>query len=269
MSYSNYYASSGLFHGSLSGRMGTQLDVLLFGADSVLLSSLWEEIEAEVIRLDSMLNRFDTASEVSGINKQASVHPVGVQDELWDILQDCKRYYEWTEGYFDITLSDFGSLVFSASDKSIFFTDTHTSLDFGGYGKGYALVRIRQLLDAHAIRKAFVNFGNSSVLAIGSHPHGLYWPIGIENPFQKGEVIGEVHLCNNSLSTSGNMPSHPKHIVNPHSKEYNTERKLVSVISASPVDAEVLTTTLMVADEAAVLRIIDKFDSIEKHIYTL
>lgn len=269
MSYSNYYTSSELFHGSLSCIMGTQLDLLLFGTDRALLASVWNMVEAEVTRLDNMLNRFDASSEISVINKQASVTPVAVSDELWDILLDCKRYYEITEGYFDVTLSDFGSIVFYGHNKSIYFTSSQTTLDFGGYGKGYALVRIQQLLGFYKINKALVNFGNSSVLAIGSHPHGLYWPVSIENPFQKGVLIGEVHLCNNSLSVSGNMPSHPQHIVNTHSKELNAERKLVSVVSANPVDAEVLTTTLMVADEAAALRISGKFDSIEKHIYTL
>ena len=33
MAYSNYYAASGLFHGSMSSVMGTQFDILMVGSD--------------------------------------------------------------------------------------------------------------------------------------------------------------------------------------------------------------------------------------------
>ena len=37
MAYSNYYAASGLFHGSMSSVMGTQFDILMVGSDPRLL----------------------------------------------------------------------------------------------------------------------------------------------------------------------------------------------------------------------------------------
>ena len=48
MSYSNYYAASGLFHGSMSSVMGTQFDILMVGSDSALLGTVWEKVESEV-----------------------------------------------------------------------------------------------------------------------------------------------------------------------------------------------------------------------------
>ena len=42
MSYSNYYAASGLFHGSMSSVMGTQFDILMVGSDPRLLGMVWE-----------------------------------------------------------------------------------------------------------------------------------------------------------------------------------------------------------------------------------
>lgn len=59
MAYSNYYAASGLFHGSMSSVMGTQFDILMVGSDPRLLGTVWEKVESEVQRLDKMLNRFD------------------------------------------------------------------------------------------------------------------------------------------------------------------------------------------------------------------
>ena len=42
MAYSNYYAASGLFHGSMSSVMGTQFDILMVGSDPRLLGTVWE-----------------------------------------------------------------------------------------------------------------------------------------------------------------------------------------------------------------------------------
>lgn len=268
MSYSNYYAASRLFHGSMSSVMATQLDMLMVGEDPDLLATIWEESSAEVKRLDKMLNRFDPESEVSRINSEARYYPVQVNDELWSLLKDCKKYYEATEGYFDITVQDFSQVLLDDADKSIFFLSETLHVDLGGIGKGYALLKIREILERNGIGKALVNFGNSSVLAIGSHPCGAYWPVGLDNPYTK-ERVADLKLCNASLSTSGNMPSHPRHIVNPHTGLYVEERRMVSVVAPDPVVAEVLTTTFMIAEEERIETISDKFVIHEKHLYKL
>lgn len=269
MSYSNYYAASGLFHGSLSSIMGTRLDVLMVGGDPYLLGEAWEKIEAEVRRLDKMLNRFDAESEVSSVNREAGHYPVTVSDELWRILQDCRRYNELTDGYFDITLQDgFDKLLLTEKDKSVFFFSESLHIDLGGYGKGYALAKIRQIMEEESIANALVNFGNSSVLAVGTHPCGAYWPVGLDNPFTK-EHVADLQLRDSSLSTSGNMPSHPRHIVDPHTGMFVEEKKMVSVVAKDPVVAEVLTTAFMVAGDERIPEIASRFDIYEKHVYKL
>lgn len=268
MSYSNYYAASGLFHGSMSAVMGTQFDILMVGNDPRLLGTVWEKVESEVRRLDKMLNRFDPESEVAFVNREAGHYPVAVEDELWDILQACKHYTELTDGYFDITLQGFDSVLLTEEDKSVFFFSESLQIDLGGYGKGYALAKIRELLDAGGVGKALVNFGNSSILAVGTHPCGAYWPVGLDNPFTK-ERIADLKLCDCSLSTSGNMPSHPRHIVNPHTGMFVEDRKLVSVVAKDPVVAEILTTAFMIADDERVPIIASRFDINEKHVYKL
>lgn len=268
MLYSNYYASSGLFHGSFSYIMGTQLDVLLLGDDPQEAETIWKQVTAELLRLEKMLNRFDPESEVSRINREAPFHLVTVSDELWNILIDCRRYYVLTEGYFDITLSDFRQVRLEENTHSLSFLRPDLHVDLGGYGKGYALQSMRQIISDGGVRNAFVNFGNSSVLGMGHHPHGNYWPVGLENPFTR-QSVASLQLCDSSLSTSGNTPAHPKHILNPLTGEYTEERKMVSVVAPDPIDAEVLTTALMVAPEERGEELIKHFDINEKHIYPL
>ena len=75
------------------------------------------------------------------------------------------------------------------------------------------------------------------------------------------------NLKNTSLSTSGNSPNYTNHIVRPGSGQKNNERKLVCVVSGNPVDAEVLSTTLMVATEQEQERILQNFEIESFKIY--
>ena len=241
MRYTNYYPNSGMYHVSLPQLMGTRLDVLLFDGDHKHAINLWERIEPDIKRLEKMLNRFDFDSEVAKVNSDALFSSVQLSDELWDILLDCKRYYELTEGCFDITLSDFGSVIFTEGSHSIGFEKYGLKLDFGGYAKGYALKCVRKHLEEAEIKRALINFGNSSVLAVGSHPYGDNWPVGIEDP-SNGNVIKTVNLCDTSMSVSGNSPANKQHIINMSTSEYVVGDVLVAVVADDPVDAEILTT---------------------------
>ena len=268
MSYSNYYAASQLYHGSMSSVMGTELDVLLIGGEEAYLNNVWHEIQTEVVHLNKLLSRFDEDSEVSKINRDASSYAVSVSDELWQLLTDCKRYYEWTEGCFDITANDFSKVLLDEKDKSIYFLAETLKIDLGGIGKGYALKKIRGILECEKVTRALVNFGNSSVLAVGTHPCGDYWPVGVDNPFTH-ERVDNLQLRDNTLTTSGNTPAHPKHIINPKTGMFVEDHKMVSAIGPDPVAGEVLSTALMVADEDSIPAITKKFDLYETHLYQL
>ena len=71
------------------------------------------------------------------------------------------------------------------------------------------------------------------------------------------------------LSTSGNTTSHQKHIINPITKEFNEHKKVVCVKSKNSIDAEVLTTTLMLATTVQIERIKSNFKIEETIIFNL
>ncbi|MDR1103597.1 MAG: FAD:protein FMN transferase [Tannerella sp.] len=263
--YTNYYPSSRLFHASVPLLMGTRLDALLFGEEPAALETLCRRMEGEIRRVERLLNRFDPESALYRVNRDAVIYPVGMAEELWTVLQDCRRYFEWTEGCFDITRGCFDRVEFDESNRTVFLKG-RAGFDLGGYGKGYALRQIRRLLDAEAVPRALINFGDSSILAIGMHPHGDCWPVGIDNPWT-GERMGVMSLRDCSLSVSGNKPAQPAHIVNPETGACVTGRKIVAAVADNPVDAEALTTALMVAAPGRVENIVNRFRLIEYKIY--
>lgn len=262
-STANYFESSLMFHGSLSVVMGTRFDIVLIGAEEKKSRQIWGKISEELKRLDKMLNRFDGQSEIATINASAFSSEVYVSDEFWKILMDCKRYNKVTLGLFDITLKDFSRIIFHENSQSISFSTAETSLDLGGYAKGYAMEKVKAILKTMSIEHAFVDFGKSSVLALGHHPYGDHWAVSVENPNKQGEILAEIKLKDKALSTSGNMPTHTKHIINPLTGTYSEERKIVCVVTENSIDAEVLTTSLMVANSVEKEEIISQFN-IEK-----
>ncbi len=239
-----------MLHGFLPDIMGTRLDAVVIGNEAATLS-VWGEAVAETERLHRMLNRFDRESEIAHVNRNAAAGPVAVSEEFRNILTDIKRYHRDTLGYFDITLHDFVKVIADDS-RTVAFADETVSLDLGGYAKGYALNAIRDIFLRSGVGQALVNFGNSSVLALGTHPHGDCWKVGLDDPFSPERQLKVFELRDTSLSTSGNTPRHTNHIVNPHSGEFAPEHKVVSVISADCVEAEILSTALMIADESDV-----------------
>ena len=244
---------------SLPNLMGTRLDVLLFGDYRQQLETVWDSVETELWRMEKMLNRFDKNSEVADVNHKAQFSSVQLSDELWSIVKDCHRYYELTDGCFDITLSDFSKVVMMEESRSISFDKYGLTLDFGGYAKGYALRYARQCFNEAGITRALVNFGNSSVLAIGAHPYGDSWPIGIENP-STGAVMTTINLCDTSMSVSGNTPSNKQHIVNKDTSGFVEGDIMVAAVCDDPVDAEVLTTAWIASGKDEIPDWVDKFN---------
>ena len=233
------------------------------------LSKVWAQTIAETDRLHRMFNRFDPASDISRINREAATIPVDVNEELWNILTDLKKHHRNTLGYFDVTLRDFNRVILDEKSRTVAFAENNISIDLGGYAKGYALEKLRTIFATASVTQALVNFGNSSILAVGSHPHGNYWGIGVDNPFQPGQPLKIYEMYNQALSVSGNDTKHAGHIMNPRTGIYNTEKKIVSVLSNNAVEAEILSTALMVADENSIFSIKKMFENVIINIFVV
>jgi thiamine biosynthesis lipoprotein len=223
--------------------MHTRFDVLLFGTSENRLTAVWSELEKELNRLEKMFNRFDRESEVAKVNTDAQFKPVELSDELWNMLTECDRFYAKTDGNFDITLSNFKHLIIMKESQSVQFDKYGMLIDFGGIAKGYALKKMKNIIKKTDIRRALLNFGNSSALAVGSHPYGDRWAIGINNPFEN-KILTTISLYDTSMSVSGNSPQNKRHI---YGKDNNfiEKNKIAAIITDDPVDAEVVSTALI------------------------
>lgn len=263
-----YYDEPKMFHGSLD-IMGTRFDILIMNENKLKSQHIWGEIVFELRRLDQLFNRFDSASETSLINRKASLSPVPVSSEMWSVLQSCRKYHLNTLRLFDITLNDFSKVILNHIRHTVFLSGEDIYLDFGGYAKGYALLKVKDIIRKNAIDDCFIDFGNSSILGIGHHPYGDAWIVSFENPYNQDEVLDEISLKDSALSVSGNTPSYTGHIIRPDSKSPLKEHKAVSVLSEDPLDAEILSTVFMIATEAEKIQISENFNILNIAVYNL
>ena len=65
------------------------------------------------------------------------------------------------------------------------------------------------------------------------------------------------------------MPSHTGHIFNPFTGQYNADRRIVSVSAPNAIDAEIVSTTLMIADKIKEKEIVSQFTIDQYFIFSL
>lgn len=274
-----------VFHSNFFA-MGTRMDIVLPFLNNEEGDEVYQSIRLEVKRLEKKLSRFDENGPVYRINKKAPDENISIDNELFDIIQHCNKFYVKSHGYFDITqrkimnywksdqhdekylklLVDklgMDKIILDGQKKTIRFNNEEVEIDFGGFGKGYALESVKGVLDEHAVKSAFISFGESSVLTVGSHPYGAYWGVGVRNLKGGNKNAYTFKINNASVSTSGITPlkkgSKWGHVINPKNGMPVQGTKTVSVCSSSPVQAEVLSTILLISGQEEANEIINGF----------
>ena len=86
------------------------------------------------------------------------------------------------------------------------FSRPDFEINLGSIGKGYALDRCAELLDAAGIHDFLLHGGASSVLARGSHAALLPetgWLVGVPDPLRPRRRLGQLRVVDRALATSG------------------------------------------------------------------
>lgn len=273
-------------HSAFSNRfyaMGTRFHLILPGLDESAGNRLFVQVKREVDRIERKISRFDPQSDLSRLNQVKPRQSAQVDGEFFDILKACKTCWEITAGAFDPVLAGMAGEPAGAEDvlpgmHSVqLFEESYTvkmgdgvQFDLGGFGKGYALEKIRELFLSRGVKHAFINFGDSSVLAVGSHPAGGNWNIGIRHATKPRKSAHVFRVQNASVSTSGNFylddggkKVQHHHVIHPRTGLTDDRPVTMSVCAASPLLAEMLSTAFLVMDDEQIEEILDLYEGVE------
>lgn len=259
---------------SSAAAMGATYSLVIYDEDRAKMEAASDAAYEEARRLDDLLSNYKPDSEWSKVNREASERPVAVSRELFDVIAACVKYSRESEGAFDITVGPlmnvwgfykgtghlpksadvktamgrigYQNIVLDEVNRTIAFKKKGLNLDPGGIGKGYAVDRIADLLRARGIKSALVAGSGSSIYAIGTppdEPEG--WSVEIKDPKDDFKAVAEVHLKDQSMSTSGSYEKFfvadgkvYSHIMDPRTGYPSQGTLSVSVITPRTIDSE-------------------------------
>ena len=190
--------------------MATRFEIVLHGADPVLLRAAGEEAFDEIERIEARLSFYRPTSEIAHVNARAAREAVRVSPATFRLLEHAARLSAETGGAFDITIGPLmrcwgfvdgaGQMptpeaVAEAREKTgmrlveldaagftVRFAREGVMLDLGAIGKGYAVGVAAEILREAGVTSALIHGGTSSVYAVGRPPEGDAWKVAIERP---------------------------------------------------------------------------------------
>lgn len=275
--------------------MGTVLEVTLVAPEVAAGRAVLAELFREAERLDGMLTLYDSASEISRLNRAAGQGPQRVAPEVAELLRRSREWSELTGGSFDVTVGPLVALWTEAAERGapptadelaetrsrvgwqhvavtpdgrVALDQAGISVDLGGVAKGYALERMLPILERHGVRNALLNFGQSSTWALGRPQGAEAWRLLARGPGES--FLGVLELEDRALSVSGSLGQWVEiggrrygHVLDPRTGMALERRRQALVVAPDAALAEALSKALLVLDEAAALALIDSQEGCE------
>ena len=276
--------------------LGTVISINLFDEGS---QELMTEIIEKINSIEKTMSKNLKDSEISQINRQAGISPVKVSEETFFVIDKAIQFAELSNGMFDPTLGpiielwgigteaakvpdlkelsallskvDYRKVQLNKKEQTVFLELEGMALDLGGIAKGFAADSVIELLKVHKINNAMLNLGGN-VFAYGKKDNGEPWKIAIQSSFdQRNSYFGYVEVVDKSVVTSGSYERYFEEdgVVYPHIFDaktgfpVQTEVVSVTVIAASSIDADALSTILFALSIEEGIAIVEKLDGIE------
>jgi thiamine biosynthesis lipoprotein ApbE len=244
--------------------MGTRIELHRFGAaDDGALIDARRAIEAVDDALTIHRPSATTALNESLMNgREAAIDdPV-----LFDALVGIDAVHVLTQGLFDpaadvrLAGAGWGAIAFDRGNARIRALRP-VALDFGGFGKGFALDRACDVLRS-AGGSALFSAGESSIAVVGEHPLGGGWPFAIPDPRRSGQTLLELELRDEALSISstvgaGTDAPDRAAMIRPTDGAIVTRRRTSVAVQCSGARAEAMSTALLVADDDQASALLD------------
>jgi len=254
--------------------LGTEVTLTAWHKDREESDHALREAFAELDRVESILSLYCPESQLCQLNQGghlARAHPY-----LLGVLQLARVVSQQSNGAFDVTIQPLwlahdqarqegrelsSERLAIARDnvdwrqiriegQAVHLDMPGMALSLNGIAQGFAVDRVRDVLQQQGITHALIDTGEFG--SLGHGPTSKPWRVGIEDPSSLGVLAEEVTLDGRCLATSGNLPQLKErgrnHILDPRSGNPVHRWASVSVIADSAMLADALSTALSVLD---------------------
>ncbi len=282
--------------------LGTVCEVQYVCADTAIASRFETDVIAWVEAFESKYSRYRPDSLVSKINAVAGRDWVEVDAEMDQMLNFCASLYFLTKGVMDVTalpvlrLWDYkaatpriptdtevaaalrlvGWSKVQRAPGKVRLPEAGMAIDFGGWGKEYAVDAIATLAKARGLTNVLVDFGHD-IMAVGTAPGKPGWHIGLEDPANpSGPCKGSLAAANVGVACSGDYlrgftidGKRYGHIVSPRTgRPVANGCRQVTVVAPTCLQAGALSTAIFILGPEAGLRLTAEMMGAEARVVT-
>ena len=278
-----YAGGDGHFIERWSWAMGQPVHLQIFAQSAAQGYDAAGAALAELRRVEHRLSLFDDTSDLVELNRQAGRRGMRADRDLALVLTAALRLQAATSGAFDAAveplmrawgfhaprsseptageIAEAREAVVAArvvlGDGRVSLPSAHTQLDLGGIGVGYGLDCAMSVLRQRGIRRAFLDV-SGDCFALGAPPGEAGWLVEIAGPKMDGRTIAATRIRDAALATSANTMSVVHygrairgHVMNPETGWPADALTQVTVVAASGIDADALSTGMLVSGKPA------------------
>jgi thiamine biosynthesis lipoprotein len=278
--------------------MGTLLELTLVLDDEARGRRALELLFRRADEYEALFTSWQSGSPVNRLSAAAGRGPQPVDPRLARILIESFAFTRATEGAFDVTVGPLVDLWRKAALRdappseaelsaallrvgasavkihsmvpTVHLTRPGMRIDLGGIAKGWALDRLGEVLAEGGVRDALLDYGQSSILALGSPADAAAWTVGL--PGGEGRILGLVTLRDQGFSVSGSLGQYVEiagvrygHVIDPRSGRALTRNVQAAVVAPDATVAEAWSTALAVLGPEG-LALVEERAGLEAHL---
>lgn len=238
-----------------------------------MLALAFEEIE----RLERIFSLYRADSALVQLNRDGVLE--NPPAELVAVLANANAISRATEGAFDVTVQPLWSLyqahfsrnhanpngpspedirlarrlvdhkALNVSPNRISLAKPGMAVTLNGIAQGEITDLVSDLLASHGLEHSLIDLGE--MRAIGDHPEGRPWQVGLKDAFDQARMSGKVELSNRALATSAvtgtvfDASGHHHHILDPATGASGQGLISASVIARRAATADALSTAML------------------------
>ena len=275
--------------------LGAAAEIVLHDPDSARAHRLIARCVAEIDRLEDVFSLYRPESAVSRLNRDGRLAAPPL--ELVALLAEARSYSERTEGAFDVTVQPLWRLY--AAHFSRPGADPHgpaeadlalahalvdyraieiapaevrlarpgMAITLNGIAQGYITDRVAALLQDAGMGDVLLDIGE--VRALGRHPEGRPWRVGLRYAAEPETVARTLALADRAVATSAGIASpfdvsgRHHHLFDPSTGRSAPGAGQISVIAPRATVADALSTALAVSPPARAAAYAARFPGIE------
>ena len=275
--------------------LGAAAEIVLYDPDATRARRLIARCVEEIDRLEDVFSLYRPESAIRQLNRDGRLTAPPL--ELVALLAEARFYSERTDGIFDVTVQSLWHLyaahfarpgadprgpaeaehakaqalvdhrAVEIEPAEVRFARPGMAVTLNGIAQGYITDRVAALLQDAGMGDVLLDIGE--VRALGRHPDGRPWSVGIRRAAEPETIARTLTLSDRAVATSAGIASvfepsgRHHHLFDPATGRPARAAGQVSVIAPRATVADALSTALAVSSPAQAAAFAARFPEIE------